>query len=170
MLYLIEPDDLGYINEKIEYNPEKTFSSIKLNELGTELDSKLLREIDQSSFAGNCEIKDRFGRNLTLSEISTGCKCAISVAHFPDKLIDTVECGINARDAIIRNIRNGKMLYYYDVTPNFYAKDMKIDVCVFNDNTKYRITSAKRLSYYLDCERGLSELTEDEHCIKIGRI
>lgn len=78
----------------------------------TETVRKVIREIDQGEYLNEKSFKDRFGMTVYISELSDGCKAAICVCLYPDKIIDTVECGMNARDSIIRNCKEGNIIFY----------------------------------------------------------
>lgn len=91
----------------------------------TPVTRRLLQDIEGAQYLSAACFVDRFGLTLPISDLSTGCKAALVVAANPDKLVDLIECGHNARDAIIRNVRDGKIIFYYN--------DIGIDYPGFDD-------------------------------------
>lgn len=84
----------------------------------------VMKEIDGANFVNSREFIDRFGKHLYIDRLSTGCKAAILVILKPDTVIDTRECGINARDAIIYNCNNGRIVFYdMGTTVKSYDRD-----------------------------------------------
>ena len=61
---------------------------------------RIVKAIDQGELIDSNKFKDRFGVSLYVSELSTGCKAAICAYYHPELIVDTQECGLNARDAI----------------------------------------------------------------------
>lgn len=104
-------------------DPEAAFLTLRVTR--SDLTATLMREIDKAKYVDEVSFIDRFGRTLPISRLSTGCKTAIVVEHNPDKIVDLIECGYNARDSIIRNIKSGKVLFRYN--------DISIDYPGFND-------------------------------------
>ena len=124
---------------------EEAFMLMRIKK--TELAAKLISEIDRAQYIDETEFLDRFGRTLPISRLSTGCKTALVVAHNPDKVVDLLECGYNARDAIIRNIRDGKVLFSFnDISINYPGfDDLEIDVLIDGKH----FTSLDALNLYL---------------------
>lgn len=80
---------------------------------------RIVKAIDQGELIDSNRFKDRFGVNLYLSELSTGCKAAICTYFHPESIVDLQECGLNARDAIFNYCENGKILLHdFSVTVN----------------------------------------------------
>jgi hypothetical protein len=140
---------------KVVRNIEEVFSEIA--DVGTPDDKYFIEHIDKGKLADNLNFYDRFGRKLPNTELSTGCKVAISVSHRPDIIIDTQECGNNARDIILSHLKNGKIILHYNGVTLRYRKNAPIDVCI---NNKYRIKSLERLDTYLENEIGLDEFDD----------
>lgn len=124
---------------------EEAFMLMRIKQIG--LTSRLIAEIDQARYVDETEFVDRFGRTLPISKLSTGCKTALVVAHNPDKVVDILGCGYNARDAIIRNIRDGKVLFSYnDISIDYPGlEDFEIDVLIEEEH----FTSLDALNLYL---------------------
>ena len=93
-------------------NVESAFLSVKLT--GTELERKLIEEIEQGKYNDGESFIDRFGYKIRISELSTGCKAALCVLHFPNKVINLCECGVNARDIVINYCPSGRVLIVSD--------------------------------------------------------
>ena len=80
---------------------------------------RIVKAIDQGELIDSNKFMDRFGVVLYLSELSTGCKAAICVYKNAELIVDTQECGLNARDAIFNYCENGKILLHdFSVTIN----------------------------------------------------
>ena len=124
---------------------EEPFMLMRITQV--ELARVLMAEIDQAKYVDETEFVDRFGRTLPMSKLSTGCKAVLVVAHNPTKVVDLIECGYNARDAIIRNIRTGKVLFVYnDISIDYPGfDDFEIDVFIDGE----RFTSLDDLNLYL---------------------
>lgn len=129
-------DDIDYL-----------FELVKLKD--DEITRKLLSEIDEAIYNDSISIIDRFGMKLPLLDISTGCKAALLVAYNPDIEYDLTECGWNARDAIIKNIKNGRILLLNEgVTISYDEDDVEIDVEI----NGYEFTRVSRLNDYIHDE------------------
>jgi hypothetical protein len=91
---------------------------------------KLLSEIEQATYYNEERFVDRFGVPVYISELSTGCKAALCVHYMPDKIIDLIECGTNARDAILKYCKNGSVIYYgMDTTVSDYGyENIEVDI------------------------------------------
>lgn len=113
----------------VEHDVENLFLRTRLKD--TPVNRKLIEVIEKGTYKDESSFVDRFGYKLWKSELSTGCKAALCVANHPDKIIDTAECGFNARDAIINYCKEGNILYYDDGLTVAKARDMEhIDVVV----------------------------------------
>lgn len=145
-----------YFRESFEPNGREVITDVErafraLDLAGTDLDVRLVSEIEDGHYLDSSAFIDRFGYKLPIEDLSTGCKCALVVANSPDIFVDTVECGNNARDAIIRNVTQGKIIMSYNGLSIFYPgdDDYTIDVCVEDE---YRFTSLDRLNFYFNSE------------------
>lgn len=92
---------------------------------------------------------DRFGCKLSMDDMSTGCKAAICVHLNPEKNISLAECGVNARDFIIKNLSEGSIAIYDDDILVSDINKTPIDVAMDN----YRFKNIDRLNFYLTDER-----------------
>ncbi len=129
---------------------EAEFRKIELT--GSEIENKLIQQIDKGKFKNKLQFIDRFDQVLPTKFLSTGCKAALVALHTKDKLINLDECGFNARDIIIRTLKDGNvMIRFPDVTFAWPANidDMQIDVQIDG----YRFTSLDRLNTYFSDER-----------------
>lgn len=80
---------------------------------------RIVRAVDQGELIDSNKFIDRFGVSLYVSELSTGCKAAICTYYHPESIVDTQECGLNARDAIFNYCEDGKILLHdFSVTVN----------------------------------------------------
>lgn len=147
MLYIRIKDN----KEKVAIDIEKEFAKIKFD--NTDINNKFLKEIEKGSYKDETHFIDRFGDKLVTNFMSNGCKAAIVVAENPDKEIDITEAGINARDSIIRNIRNGHIaIIYPGSTISHYEDSSKDEIEAGLDG--YKFTSLDRLNYYIKEEMG----------------
>lgn len=139
-----------YIDETdlpVEHDVEKLFSQTRL--VDTELNRKLIRVIEQGTYNDEWSFIDRFGFKLYTKDMSTGCKAALCVANNPDKIVDLIECGNNARDAIIKLCTNGNILYHENgMTIENINKPDTIDVRLDG----YQFTTVERLNRYIHDE------------------
>lgn len=130
MLKLYDVEDFNPVGFDVVRDVEDAFAPLRL--VNDEVTKSLLREIEQAEYLSESKVIDRFGMPLYISELSSGCKAALCVQYLPDKVIDLVECGLNARDAIISFCKQGSILFYSNCTNiNGYGKeDLEIDVCI----------------------------------------
>lgn len=134
-------------NDKL-INVDRVFPTFKL--IGTELDKKIIADIEQGEYVSNTEYKDRFGRTLPIWYMSTGCKIALCVANLPDTLIDLIECGDNALVAIFKYCNKGNVRLFDDSKEIVVDKDFNCDI----QFDGYHFTLFSRFQYYL----------KDEYC------
>ena len=87
---------------------EEAFYNIKLT--CTEEEKRIVSEIEHGELIDSARFRDVFGCTLYVSDLSTGCKAGLVTLHNKDKVLDCIECGNNARDAIIRHCKEGGIL------------------------------------------------------------
>lgn len=109
MLKLYLPDELKDRSDVVR-NVDEVFYNMAVKD--TETNRKLIEQIEEGTYYDTVSYIDRFGIRSYYEDISIGCKVALSVAQNPDKIFDTVECGNNARDAIILNCKEGSIIFY----------------------------------------------------------
>lgn len=128
---------------------------VKLNKgiEDTSTNRNLLRRIENGEYLSDDRYYDRFRTSMRAVDMSTGCKAAILVAN-QDIPVDLLECGSNARDAIIMECTSGTIIVhdfdddlYLDVDDDSVS-DWKIDV---NFNGKH-FNSFKKLGNYIEYE------------------
>lgn len=148
-IYLADTIPVNKLPKEFVRDAEAYF--IKADIKGTPEQRALIHDIDCGSYLDNQYFLDRFGAKVSLRDISTGCKVGLLVSCISGKVINGQECGNNARDSIIRNIRNGSIyIKYNDISIDYPGRDdYEIDVCL---NDKIRFTSLDRLNFYLDNE------------------
>ena len=149
MLNLYIKPDNGIISSKKEVvaDVEKEFKQLKLS--GTDVEKMLIEKIEKGTYIDSISFTDRFGYKLYLDNLSNGCKAALCVVNRPDKIIDLVECGHNARDIIISLLREGNVLIEDSSITFSSMYGQNIDVRVDN----YRFSSIDRLNKYVFDER-----------------
>lgn len=121
------PEDVRLVKDV-----EREFISIKLTV--NDYTKRIVREIENGDLLDGDAYIDRFGYKLRLSELSTGCKAALCVCSTGD-VIDILECGINARDCILKTCTQGAILLHYNGV-TVAGKDEVIDVQI--EDTIYR--------------------------------
>lgn len=147
MLNIYLKDSKETFNREVVSDVEKEFSRIKLK--GTEIDKKLIEKIEQGKYENSTSFIDRFGYKLYYDDMSTGCKAALCVVNSPEKIIDIVECGNNARDIIIALCKTGNVLFEDNgqTISTQYGNDIDVKL------DGYRFTSIDRLNKYISDER-----------------
>lgn len=114
----------------------------------------LLRDIEGAEYHSPTIFKKKRGDGYEYIDsllLSTGCKGALLVANQPLP-VDFLECGYNARDAVIRNCESGTLLTYdtekvtrkFDEHSNVIDED--IDVCFEG----HKFTKLSELNHFLD--------------------
>lgn len=143
---------LDKIPSSLQYNlvndVEKQFAGIRL--ACTDKEKKVVKEIEKGILLDSYSYIDRFGYKLYTSELSTGCKAALCVLNFPDKIINLAECGLNARDCIVSFCDLGAVLIDSNtITFSGQYTDEKISVAV----DEYVFISIDSLNKYIFNER-----------------
>ena len=76
-----------------------------LNFSYVELDNNvidIIRNLENVEYNGGYYFKSKFtGEPLLLDKLSTGCKVALNVYLFKDKVVDVTECGQNIMDYVL---------------------------------------------------------------------
>lgn len=131
---------------KIIEDVEANFSKVRLGEWKE--DERILLQIEKASILDRNAFLDRFGFKLDSSCLSTGCKAALEVVRCGEKeIIDLIECGMNARDCIISNCKNGSILISRpQCRISDYSEEDVVDVIVYGKH----FGSMRALSQYLE--------------------
>lgn len=140
----------------VEEDVEKLFTKVRLK--GTEAEKRILKVIEQASYNDANSFIDRFGFKLYTSELSTGCKAALCVIHFPAMLIDIKECGLNARDTILSLCDQGNILMDYSETGIADYSNGSVEVQIDG----YLFHTISRLNTYLQDERPFEPYLDGE--------
>lgn len=127
---------------------EAAFKTVRLT--GTETERSIIHSIDNATYLSETSFKDRFGYKLHMSELSTGCKAALVTLHNQETWIRLIECGDNARDAILCLIDRCKVIMGYNDVTIDYKKYGKENCNVLMG--KYLFKKFDRLNVYLDHE------------------
>ncbi len=105
-IFFADPETLPIIQD-VEY----AFSRlVELEYPFNDKDRKLVDIIERGELLDGTRFRDRFGYELPVSALSTGCKAAIVTNHLPDRLIDLRECGKQSRSAIIAVCEEGNVI------------------------------------------------------------
>lgn len=107
-LTLYVDDGVNSLPDGIVQDIEVEFDLLKLED--TELNRKLLFEIEQGFYISPHAYKDRFGYKLRIDDMSTGCKACLCAAQNPNKTFSFKEVGLNARDIAIKTLTAGAIV------------------------------------------------------------
>ncbi|MBR5484908.1 MAG: DUF4869 domain-containing protein [Oscillospiraceae bacterium] len=133
---------------KMSTDVEAVFTRMKNGIEDTKLNRQLLKEIEKAEYCDSHSFIDRFGNKLNLMYLSTGCKAALLVAAFPDIEIDIDECGYNARDSIIRHIKNGNIIMSEPLMELSFDEEDPIDNDISVQVDGYVFTTMEELCKY----------------------
>lgn len=131
------------LNKEVIDDVERAFAAIRLK--GTTEERNIIKYIDKAEYNGELSFIDRFGYKLYTSELSTGCKAALCVINYPDKIVDLRECGYNARDAVINFCKEGNIL----IEDNSITVRKLVDEISVNLDG-YGFNDVNELNYYVD--------------------
>ena len=151
MLKIIINENNNKLLANIVNDVEKEFKQIQI--FGSDLDKILIEKIEKGTYLDKNSFIDRFGYKQYLNNISTGCKAALCVANIPEKIINLVECGNNARDAIISLIKDGNILIENNSITISNEFGSSIDVII--DNKRFK--DLDMLNRYIFSERELNK-------------
>ena len=77
----------------------------------------IINRIDNSKLISKFKIESRFDNIvLNIDKLSSGCKTALNVLYFPDKVFCVKECGENALSEIY-SLEEGKIFSDYPMIP-----------------------------------------------------
>lgn len=108
-------NDIPHYMEYIELNDIffNQNTALKLDGYG----QKIIEQIDESKLIGKYKILSKFNEvALDVDCLSTGCKTALNVLYFPDKVFCLKECGENALE-VIYSMENGAVYSDYAMIP-----------------------------------------------------
>lgn len=141
------------IDSNTVFNVDGEFVKTEIKDINTA--ELMIKLIDKGTFHGGSTFTDRFGIELPITDLSTGCKAAILVNELRDRKILGFECGENAIGEIVKHYKYGNIIIYEPLSGIFTSthdkngKSVSIDARVDN----YRFTSLDRLNYYFREER-----------------
>lgn len=93
----------------------------------TSYNRKALKEIDECEYESATLVKTKFGNSISVLDLSTGCKAALLAGNI-DLELNLSECGSNARDFIIRNAKDAKLVIDFRGTDvSFELDDDSLD-------------------------------------------
>ena len=106
------PKDMEYI----ECNDHFFEFNVNIDDLDNLQGAKeYISKIDQSVYIGNGKVISKFSKSAegyvetqNMSVLSTGCKTLLNVLLFPEKVFNTIECGYNAVEEILK-LDNGNI-------------------------------------------------------------
>lgn len=136
------------INLNLIEDVEEGFTRIIGGIPSSSVNKNLISAIDEGEYLDNFFFIDRFGCKQSISNLSTGCKAALSVNNLKDSVISTIECGVNAVNAILHYCVDGNLLLPFDYklidTTNTPAAPIRVG--------DYQFSSLHRLNIYLTQE------------------
>ena len=117
------------------------FAQIKI--APTAATKRLIKEIDQGEYYDNCAFLDRFGVKVYYMGLSEGCKAALCAEYCPDKVIDTIEIGVNAVNEIILALKEGAILLHMPTALGLGTESIDVLCC------GYHFINGDDLNHYL---------------------
>lgn len=136
------PCSVDYIELNDIFFNQNTASKIDNNA------NKIIEYIDNSKLISQYKIKSKFNETvLDIDQLSTGCKTALNVYYFPDKVFCIKECGNNALEMIYR-LEKGMVYSDYAMIP--FNID-KVEVC--NGTMSKIINNYEELKEWWDNEK-----------------
>ena len=112
----LNKDDIPVEIEYIECNDHFFEFNVSIEHMDSlQVVKDYINKIDQSFYIGNGRVISKFSKNTegyietqNISVLSTGCKTLLNVLFFPEKVFNTIECGYNAVEEILK-LDNGKI-------------------------------------------------------------
>lgn len=149
MLHLYNKDEAMKNNRlAVVRDVEEAFMGIHL--VDDDVTRKVLNAIDNAKYSSEDTVIDRYGIRIYASQLSTGCKAALCVHYLKDKIIDLVECGYNARDAVILNCKEGNAIFYYRDLNVSWGLSEDVPISVSYENKEFYNT--REFNAYIDEE------------------
>lgn len=73
----------------------------------------IIKNIDNVEYLGDRRITPKYGKevNLDIECLSSGCKAVLNVLLFPDKIFNSIVCGQNAIDELLK-LDTGSIVVY----------------------------------------------------------
>lgn len=114
---------------------------------------QILKYIDQAEYLDSKRITDRFGVGLYSSELSTGSKCVLTAYLNKDKIINFIEAGVNAYEALV----------LFDIDCTILVPQVDWFHYIYN-------TTDKKLPYELNIEVVGNQVYHniDDYCKEVG--
>lgn len=111
-----------------------------------QLIQNIIKSIDHVTYIGNYRILSKFEKNLAIGvkELSTGCKTAINICSFPDKIFSVAECGDNALQTIF-SCASGNIHMTAFVIPRQFHNQIEVNI----NNEKHMIQDNTQLESIL---------------------
>ncbi len=98
----------------------------------------IVEYIDNVKYAKDGKFKSKFIKDTLIDslELSTGCKTALNIFTFPEKVFNLAECGNNALQ-LIMHMKKGKAYIDY----RFMTDKFDNEIIVYVNNKKYTINT-----------------------------
>lgn len=105
------PQDMEYIELNDVFFNQNTVAKFD------ERASDIIKKIDNAKLLGKYKIQSRFDEVvLDVDRLSVGCKTALNILYYPDKVFCLKECGNNALE-IVYDFRDGHVYSDYALIP-----------------------------------------------------
>ena len=90
-------------------------------------EQKIIKSIDGVEYVDNGKFKSKFnsGTLIDASELSTGCKTALNIYTFKDKIFNLAECGDNALQVILY-MKQGKCYTDFKFIPDDFKNTIEV--------------------------------------------
>lgn len=123
-------------NKEIITTNDAWFDLYTIQKPVTEDMQRIIKEIDEVAYVGDGYIEPKFGvgrdkgnKQIPMENLSTGCKTALNIFAFTDKVFFTGECGMNAYEVIMQ-LSDGNI--FIPTMPNFLTLQNSINLILDN--------------------------------------
>lgn len=117
---------------------------------------KIIKLIDEVDYIGDYKFNSKFipGTAVSVTELSTGCKTAINIAAFPNKIFNIAECGNNVINVILK-YKQGNIYTPHFIMSNKFNNDIEV---ITGHGKTYPISNNLQLenllkNYYNKCRK-----------------
>ena len=138
-LYLVNPpDNTQFYNDAFF---DLSIENLTLSDEG----ATIIKQIDGVRYAGNNRFYSKFekGVRVSITELSTGCKTALNIEHFPNKIFYIGDCGENAKRVIFSFLEGNAFIDNYFI-PEQFNNSIKViynskNIVVHNNIELYKV-------------------------------
>lgn len=112
----------------------------------TDTAKKIVKDVDEGELLSTEIFNDRLGRGLFTDCLSTGSKAGLLVSSC-DKVIDLIECGINAISSIFIHCQSGNVALRNPMQDLIGDSDTPVDIIIADDK-EVHLTTIKEVNEY----------------------